>query len=174
MRLWENKRQVYTGSLELVYHYFNLDFDYQMAKLLILGDSQIERVWNNVRGNREMLRSALYFPVKNRNSLLAGFQAIKPTVSWIYPNLLGLNSMMRFFKWSVSQVYLLWMHYILTVWPCMSQPYSFSQYLRITILFYDLLTLLWSLVISGSFCHMLQNTISFLFFYRFRSSFSQS
>ena len=83
MRLWENKRQVYTGSLELVYHYFNLDFDYQMAKLLILGDSQIERVWNNVRGNREMLQSAFYFPVKNRNSLLAGFQAAKPTVSWI-------------------------------------------------------------------------------------------
>ena len=55
-----------------------------MAKLLLLGDSQIERVWNNVRGNREMLRSALYFPVKNRNSLLAGFQAVKPTVSYQY------------------------------------------------------------------------------------------
>ena len=52
-----------------------------MSKLLILGDSQIERVWNNVRGNREVLRSALFVPVKNRNSMIPGMQAIKPTVS---------------------------------------------------------------------------------------------
>ena len=52
-----------------------------MSKLLILGDSQIERVWNNVRGNREVLPSALFVPVKNRNSMIPGMQAIKPTVS---------------------------------------------------------------------------------------------
>ena len=51
-----------------------------MSKLLILGDSQVERVWNNVRGNREILRSALYIPVKNRNSIIPGLQAVKPTV----------------------------------------------------------------------------------------------
>ena len=51
-----------------------------MSKLLILGDSQVERVWNNVRGNLEILRSALYIPVKNRNSIIPGLQAVKPTV----------------------------------------------------------------------------------------------
>ena len=51
-----------------------------MSKLLILGDSQVERVWNNVRGNREILRSALYIPVENRNSIIPGLQAVKPTV----------------------------------------------------------------------------------------------
>ena len=57
-----------------------------MSKLLILGDSQIERVWNNVRGNREVLRSALFVPVKNRNSMIPGMQAIKPTVSKLIYN----------------------------------------------------------------------------------------
>ena len=55
-----------------------------MSKLLILGDSQVERVWNNVRGNREILRSALYIPVKNRNSIIPGLQAVKPTVRVLY------------------------------------------------------------------------------------------
>ena len=51
-----------------------------MANLLILGDSQIERVWNNVRGNREILRCAQFFPVKQKAALMAGFQAVKSTV----------------------------------------------------------------------------------------------
>ena len=55
-----------------------------MASLLILGDSQIERVWNNVRNNRDILKAAQYFPVKQRQTMMAGFQAIRPTV-----NLLG-------------------------------------------------------------------------------------
>lgn len=51
-----------------------------MNRILLLGDSQIERVWANVRGNREILREALFFPVKQWKSLLPGFQAIKTTV----------------------------------------------------------------------------------------------
>lgn len=52
-----------------------------MSNVLILGDSQIERVWNNVRFNREILRAAHFVPVKNRNAMISGFQAIKPAVS---------------------------------------------------------------------------------------------
>ena len=52
-----------------------------MSNVLILGDSQIERVWNNVRFNREILRAAHFVPVKNRNAMISVFQAIKPAVS---------------------------------------------------------------------------------------------
>ena len=40
--------------------------------LLLLGDSQVERIWPTVRLDREMLRDAIYFPVKNRGAVSAG------------------------------------------------------------------------------------------------------
>ena len=49
--------------------------------LLVLGDSQVERVWNHVRGDREQLRTGQFYPVKNRASVLNGFKSIKPNVS---------------------------------------------------------------------------------------------
>ena len=54
-----------------------------MSKVLILADSQVERVWNNVRGNREILRQASYIPVKNRAAVMTSFQAMKPTVLFL-------------------------------------------------------------------------------------------
>ena len=52
-----------------------------MSQLLVLGDSQIERVWNHVRGDREQLKAGLFFSVKSRAHLFHGFKQIKPTVS---------------------------------------------------------------------------------------------
>ena len=49
--------------------------------LLLLGDSQVERVWPTVRLDREVLRSAIYFPVKNRASILSGYSSITASVS---------------------------------------------------------------------------------------------
>ena len=43
-----------------------------MAQLLLLGDSQVERVWNHVRGDRDLLRTGLFFPVKSRKAMDAG------------------------------------------------------------------------------------------------------
>ena len=48
---------------------------------LMLGDSQVERIWPTVRLDREVLRDALFVPVKNRQSIMAGFQAITASVS---------------------------------------------------------------------------------------------
>ena len=53
-----------------------------MNRVLLLGDSQVERVWANVRGNREILRDAIFCPVKNRKSMLPGLQSVKPSVNW--------------------------------------------------------------------------------------------
>lgn len=52
-----------------------------MAQLLVLGDSQVERVWNHVRGDREQLKSGLFFAVKSRAHLFSGFKSMKPGVS---------------------------------------------------------------------------------------------
>lgn len=49
--------------------------------LLILGDSQIERIWPSVRLDREVLRDAIYFPVKNRGAIMQGFKSITANVS---------------------------------------------------------------------------------------------
>ena len=52
-----------------------------MNRVLLLGDSQVERVWANVRGNREILCDAIFCPVKNRKSMLPGLQSAKPSVN---------------------------------------------------------------------------------------------
>ena len=49
--------------------------------LLLLGDSQVERIWPTVRLDSEVLRDVLFVPVKNRQSIMAGFQAITASVS---------------------------------------------------------------------------------------------
>ena len=49
--------------------------------LLLLGDSQVERIWPTVRLDREVLRDVLFVPVKNRQSIMSGFQAITAAVS---------------------------------------------------------------------------------------------
>ena len=52
-----------------------------MNRVLLLGDSQVERVWANVSGNREILCDAIFCPVKNRKSMLPGLQSVKPSVN---------------------------------------------------------------------------------------------
>ena len=49
--------------------------------LMLLGDSNVERVWLNVRNNRELLRSAVVFSVKRFDQVQSGFQALVPSVS---------------------------------------------------------------------------------------------
>ena len=48
--------------------------------LLVLGDSNVERAWLSVRNNRELLRSAVFVPIKRIDQLAAGFQAMTSAV----------------------------------------------------------------------------------------------
>ena len=59
--------------------------------LLLLADSQIERVWLNVRNNREAYRSAIFIAVKNFDQLLNGFNSIQSTVSLIFALVMFLS-----------------------------------------------------------------------------------
>ena len=49
--------------------------------LLLLGDSQLERVWASVRNNREGYRSGVFIPVKNFSQMINGFQGMSASVS---------------------------------------------------------------------------------------------
>ena len=49
--------------------------------LLLLADSNVERVWLSVRNNRERLRDAIFVAVKRYDQMQSGFQAILPSVS---------------------------------------------------------------------------------------------
>ena len=49
--------------------------------LMLLGDWNVERVWLNVRNNRELLRNAVVFSVKRLDQIQSGFQALIPSVS---------------------------------------------------------------------------------------------
>ena len=49
--------------------------------LLMLGDSNVERSWLNVRNNRDLLRGATFVPVKRYDQIVAGFSAVLPSVS---------------------------------------------------------------------------------------------
>ena len=51
---------------------------------LLLGDSNVERPWLNVRNNRDLLRTALFVAVKRFDQIQAGFSSISPLVSRIY------------------------------------------------------------------------------------------
>ena len=48
--------------------------------LLMLGDSQVERIWPSVRLDRELLRDAIFYPVKNREAVTHGFRSITASV----------------------------------------------------------------------------------------------
>ena len=49
--------------------------------LVILADSQVERVWRNVRMNRELLRTATYVPVKRLAQLHEGVKVMTAQVN---------------------------------------------------------------------------------------------
>ena len=51
--------------------------------LLILGDSQVQRIWPSVRLDREVLRDAIYFPVKSRDAIVSGYQSITASVNMV-------------------------------------------------------------------------------------------
>ena len=52
--------------------------------LLLIGDSNVERIWLHVKENREHLRSATFVPVKRIDQLSTGFQAITASVGLTY------------------------------------------------------------------------------------------
>ena len=52
--------------------------------LLLIGDSNVERIWLHVKENREHLRSATFVPVKRIDQLSTGFQALTASVGLIY------------------------------------------------------------------------------------------
>ena len=54
--------------------------DFQMV-LMLMADSQLERVWASVRNNREGYRTGLFVPVKNRQAIMSGYQSITAAVS---------------------------------------------------------------------------------------------
>ena len=56
---------------------------FQMS-LLVLGDSNVERSWLNVRNNRDLLRGATFVPVKRFDQIVVGFSSLLPSVSTIY------------------------------------------------------------------------------------------
>ena len=58
--------------------------------LLLLGDSQVERVWPTVRLDREVLRDAIFVPVKNRQGIMSGYQSITAAVSFLILFTLGV------------------------------------------------------------------------------------
>ena len=49
--------------------------------LLVLGDSNVELAWLHARNNREMLRTAIFVPVKQIDQLQPSYQSITPSVS---------------------------------------------------------------------------------------------
>ena len=44
--------------------------------LLVLGDSQVSRVWSAVKANRECLKTGSYEAVKNRDALMPALSGI--------------------------------------------------------------------------------------------------
>lgn len=55
--------------------------DFQMV-LMLMADSQLERVWASVRNNREGYRTGLFVPVKNLGQLFSGVQSMTASVSY--------------------------------------------------------------------------------------------
>ena len=53
---------------------------FQMS-LLVLGDSNVERSWLNVRNNRDLLRGAVFVPVKRYDQIVTGFSSMISSVS---------------------------------------------------------------------------------------------
>ena len=55
--------------------------DFQMV-LMLMADSQLERVWASVHNNREGYRTGLFVPVKNLSQLVNGVQSMTASVSY--------------------------------------------------------------------------------------------
>ena len=68
--------------------------------LLILADSQIERVWRSVRQDRDILKTAEFVPVKRFNQMHDGFKAMKATVR-LLTVLIGRVGICRMVKMTV-------------------------------------------------------------------------
>ena len=68
--------------------------------LLVLADSQIERVWRSVRQDREILKTAEFVPVKRFNQMHDGFKAMKATVR-LLTVLIGRVGICRMVKMTV-------------------------------------------------------------------------
>ena len=71
--------------------------------LLVLGDSQVSRVWSAVKANRECLRTGSYEAVKNRDAIMPALGGIGEKVCirfflfiWVARLILRLKD---FFKW---------------------------------------------------------------------------
>ena len=54
--------------------------------LLVLGDSQVSRVWSAVKANRDCLRTGSYEAVKNRDAIMPALGGIgeKVCIRFIY------------------------------------------------------------------------------------------
>ena len=52
--------------------------------LLVLGDSQVSRVWSAVKANRECLKTGSYEAVKSRDALMPALGGIGEKVCIIY------------------------------------------------------------------------------------------
>ena len=65
--------------------------------LLLIGDSNVERIWMHVKENREHLRSAVFVPVKRMDQMSTGFQAITASVSKF-----SVNSVCIFVVWVLN------------------------------------------------------------------------
>ena len=61
--------------------------------LLLLGDSQVERVWPTVRLDRELLQDAIFSPVKNRASIVSGFRSMTASVRRLFDSLVSPTSL---------------------------------------------------------------------------------
>ena len=64
-----------------IYYPINIVYLKQIKMvLLLLGDSQVERIWPSVRLDRELLRDAIFIPVKNQAAVADGFRSITASV----------------------------------------------------------------------------------------------
>ena len=61
--------------------------------MLLLADSNVERVWLSVRNNRERLRDAIFVAVKRYDQMQSGFQAILPSVSIFFKKKNGVKAL---------------------------------------------------------------------------------
>ena len=78
--------------------------------LLVLGDSQVSRVWSAVKANRECLKTGSYEAVKNRDALMPALGGIgekvcifiKPLTNTVILSLTFLLGEFKCFSCSVS------------------------------------------------------------------------
>ena len=72
--------------------------------LLIFGDSNVERIWLQVRNNREMLRTATFVPVKRLDQLTSGYQALNSSVICSHLLIYQIQMSLSFNSYLVSRL----------------------------------------------------------------------